>query len=406
MPGFEINVFKDLTDKYPSWDELRSYLESDEGGLFRIVDTDDDAGTCLIRYEKGSSKMDLPHSRWFRSVVWNTNINLPVCVAPPKASNGDVPCSTLKAVSEAGIMCQEYLEGVMINCYRVAGVDQLFITSRSKLDASGRFYSNKSFRELFMEAMADSGMSIDEIPGPDVAKNQIAVFYSYLVQHKEHRIVKDIKDNGIISIQKGTVYNDGQVVFEDTVPESANIPLEQGKMSYARMVSDNENELEQWIKDKLQEKDWQFQGLVFKDQAGNRWRYRSDKYAAVKALRGNTPTMTDRFAQLYTQNLLKQYLDYYPEDTLQIAFHIMCIDTIIKFIYDEYVDLHITKSKKAEEIEKMYLPHLYNIHGIYLSQLRPNKKKVNMNEIKVYMHKQPWQRIAFLIKKKTEGMMA
>jgi hypothetical protein len=67
-------------------------------------------------------------------------------------------------------------------------------------------------------------------------------------------------------------------------------------------------------------------------------------------------------------------------------------------MYDNYVDLHITKNRKANEVNKVYLPHLYNIHGIYLSQLKPNKKKVNIQEIQMYFYKQPWQRISFLIK--------
>ena len=47
---------------------------------------------------------------------------------------------------------EEFLEGFMINCFHLAGETSLFITSRSKLDASGHFYSEKSFRQLFVEA--------------------------------------------------------------------------------------------------------------------------------------------------------------------------------------------------------------------------------------------------------------
>jgi len=47
----------------------------------------------------------------------------------------------------------------------------------------------------------------------------------------------------------------------------------------------------------------------------------------------------------------------------------------------------------------MFLPHIYNIHGIYLSHLRQSGKKITLDEITVYLHKQPWQRISFLIKK-------
>ena len=79
-----VNTFKDLIEKYPTWADMQLYIESEEGGLFRVVDKNDEF--CMIRYEKGISNMSLPHSKWFRSVVWNTRLHRPVCVAPPKAS--------------------------------------------------------------------------------------------------------------------------------------------------------------------------------------------------------------------------------------------------------------------------------------------------------------------------------
>jgi hypothetical protein len=407
----QINVFKDLIEKYPSWEELQKFLESNEGGLFRIADKNDN-GYCLIRYEKGTTKMELPHSRWFRSVVWNTKTNRPVCIAPPKAALHEFPYKTLKEVKDAGVVCQELLEGFMINCFKVVGDETLHITSRSKLNAAGKFYSEKSFRDLFMEAYEQNGKINIPIP----ANNQIAIFNSFLVQHKEHRIVKPVEQSTLYTIHRGIVYEDGSVVIEDSSnvmndgTEVQNIPLEQvqTKGSYAKIAAqanefnDELTEVQRWIKKQMLDMDWKFQGLVFKDGDGNRWRFRSEKYAAVKTLRGNSPNISERFSQLYTQNLVGKYLEYYPEDMVPIAVHMMFMDTVVKMIYDNYVDLHITKTKKAEEVDKMFLPHLYSIHGIYLSQLRPIGKKITFDEIKIYLHKQPWQRIVFLIKKLVE----
>jgi hypothetical protein len=423
---FELSIFKDLIEKYPSWEELQKFLESNDGGLFRVIDKSDD-GFCLIRYEKGTTKMDLPHSKWFRSVVWNTQTNRPVCIAPPKASNQEFSFNTLKELSDAGIVCQELYEGFMINCFRVAGSETLHITSRSKLNAAGKFYSQKSFRELFMEAY----MNTTECPHysetiiqdnsqhlvhPDSSKKEVATFYSFLVQHKEHRIVKPFENNRVYLIHSGVVYEDGRVEIIDSPatvkeqPNIENIALEQkqSKGSYAKIaaqaneLNDEQTEVQRWIKKQMLERDWTFQGLVFKDGVGNRWRFRSEKYSAVKTLRGNSPNISERFSQLYTQNLITKYLEYYSEDMMPIAIHMMFMDTVVKMLYDNYVDLHITKTKNAEEVDKMFLPHLYSIHGIYLSHLRPIGKKINFDEIKIYLHKQPWQRIVFLIKKLIE----
>jgi hypothetical protein len=422
---FEINVFKDLIAKYSNWEDLRKYVESEEGGQFRVVDKDDN-GLCLIRYEKGTSNMTLPHSKWFRSVVWNTKTNRPVSVAPPKASSEELPFKTLKSLSEANVVCQELIDGFMINCFRVVGDEKLHITSRSKMDAAGKFYSEKTFRELFTEAfMNTSGGPFysetiiqdnsRDIIAPDSSKNETSVFYSFVVQHKEHRIVTRVEKNTVYVVQKGTVFEDGRVVIEES-PESGIhfVPIpsiqfekKQAKISYAQVAAEGqEDEVQKWIKSVVQEKDWQFQGLVLKDGAGNRWRFRSEKYAAVKALRGNSPTVRERFCQLYSQNLIRKYWEYYSEDIPEMNILSILMDVISTILYKSYVDLHITKIKKAEEIDKMYLPHLYTLHGIYLSQLRAENKKITLNEIQVYLHKQPWQRISFLIKKSLEQMNA
>jgi len=416
---FQINVFKDLVTQYPSWAELQKYLESPEGGLFRVVDNTEDGEFCLIRYEKGTSKMDLPHSKWFRSVVWNTKTNRPMCVAPAKAAAQEFPFKTLKDVSDAGIVCQELLDGFMINCFKVAGDETFHITSRSRLSAAGKFYSNKSFRKLFEEAYVNTNNKTSnseqdmyqDMRSPK--ESEVAVFYSFLVQHAEHRNVKPITSNRVYLVHKGIVHHDGRIDFEDSpetvrgVPNIENIslvPFTKPKNSYAQIVladitDDDTSEVQKSIKKQLVDGDWSFQGMVLKDNMGNRWRYRSEKYSAVKTLRGNSPNIVERFAQLYTQSLIVKYLEYYPEDKQFIVEHMKFMDIIIKFLYDNYVNLHITKVVTAEAVDKMYLPHLYSIHGMYLNQLKPNGKKVNFCEIKEYLHKQPWQRIVFLIKK-------
>lgn len=420
MPiNYQINIFKDLIEKYPKWDDLKKYLESEEGGLFRVVDNDEKSN-CLIRYEKNISKMDLPHSKWFRSVVWNTETNRPICIAPPKASSQEFSFKTFEEVNNTGIICQELLEGFMINCFRVIGDSSLHITSRSKLNAAGKFYSQKSFRELFIEAFMDTNNcqqyteqiiqdNSNEIRSPDSTKNEVSIFYSFLVQHKEHRIVKKINTNRVYTIHRGIVYNDGTIELEDSPEtvngiqniENINIGSQISKGSYAQIASfSNEfNELQKFIKNKISDNDWQFQGLVFKDNLGNRWRFRSEKYAAVKVLRGNSSDICDRFSQLFCQNLVHKYLEYYNDEMIKMTYYLVFINNIVLTLYNNYVELHITKTKKAEDINKIFLPHLYNIHGLYLSQLKPSGKKINMAEITLYLHKQPWQRISFLLKK-------
>lgn len=283
-------IFRDLITKYSTWDELQSYIESEEGGLFRVVDKNANGanGLCLIRYQKGVSKMDLPHSKWFRSVVWNTTLNRPVSVAPPKVSTVNFPFQSLDDLIANDICCQEQLDGFMINCCRIVGDNTLYITSRSKLDAAGHFYSPKSFRRLFMESYLKT--TLDEnlesfiqnetgMDAPDPSKQEVAVFYSFLVQHTAHHVVTPIYENKVYVVHKGITYEDGQIEIDDMnascknqslIPNIVLLPFLD---TVADTVVDTVVDIQQCIANFLKQRVWGFQGIVLKDTIGNRWNF-------------------------------------------------------------------------------------------------------------------------------------
>ena len=400
-------VFKELCSRFPTWEQLETYLESEEGGQFRVVDQDEKNGLSLIRYEKGISNMELPHSNWFRSVVWDRNTNTPVSIAPPKTSSSEIPCTTRQDAVDTGIICQEHIDGFMINCFKRAGDDQLYITSRSKLNATGHFYSAKSFRQLFVEALTGWTVTAEQpeesmnmilqglpFPSPQADQNEVAICFSFLVQHVEHRIVSVVQGSNCTLIHKAIVYSDGSVSIEDTpiAPFGNCLPLSSIPMT------DGSDRISDWIQEQLRSQSWEVQGIVFKDRLGNRWRARSESYRTVRSLRGNTSSVLDRFVQLYLQNLAHTYLTYYPEDATVFAFHQEMINYLIRAIHEEYQQLHVRKATSIDKINKMYHPHLYSLHGHYMSQLRPVHKKVTLNEVHDYLRKQPWQRVSFLLR--------
>ena len=406
---FELTIYKHLIERYPTWNILRDYLESEEGGLFRIVDMDILSGICIIRYEKGISNMELPHSRWFRSVVWNTQLHRPVCISPPKTSITPIPVITCNEAKQEGLLCQELYDGVMINCFKMAGDNQLYITTRSSLYATGRFYSSKSFRTLFIQAYLqlknhtpigreEENQIASTLPGPKLEHNEYAVYYSFLLQHNQHRIVKKITENAVFLVQKGIIYQNGSIQVEDSpVGTQYYLSLPTLSLPVLNMT------LLEWTQQLFHKRAYYFKGIVLKDTNGNRWRYRSEKYTMVKSLRGNQPRTLERYTELYVQNLQHIYLAYYPEDSNDFSMYSACMSTIIDYLYDNYMELHVTKTMNKRYVlgncDKMYHPHLYALHGMYLTQLRPSGNKMTKDVIQYYFHKLPWQRIAFLLRK-------
>jgi len=289
------------------------------------------------------------------------------------------------------------------------GDERLYITSRSKLDASGHFHSAKSFRQLFMEALTGwivtSNQPVESIDAiiqnasshfPSPVENEVAKCYSFLVQHMEHRNVTRIAQNSVTLIHIATVDVHGAVTFQDT-PESA-LSFSSCLPLSSISIVDGSDLIQSWIGEQLRTQPWEVQGIVFKDQSGNRWRFRSETYHKVRSLRGNSSSAIDRFVQLYHQNLVHTYLEYYPEDATLFASYQEIMKYMIRAMYEEYQQLHVRRATAIDKINKMYHPHLYTLHGYYLSQLRPANKKVTLNEVHDYLRKQPWQRISFLFR--------
>jgi hypothetical protein len=404
---FTNTVFQKLQEQYPTWEQLQDYLESEEGGLLRVTDHNEQSGLFLIRYEKGVSNMELPHTKWFRSVVWDRTTHSPVSVAPPKSSSLEFSFLTRQDANNQGVVIQEMLDGFMINCFKRVGDDTLYVTSRSRINASGQFHSMKSFRQLFVEAYTgqtvESAEQMEQIiqhlsfPSPNPMNQEIAIGCSFLVQHQEHRIVSTIPQNNVTLIHQTITHTDGTVLFQDT-PDPSILPgIHAMPLSSIPMDSGSE-EMNTWIHEQLRSQSWEVQGLVLKDTSGNRWRFRSDAYTAVRSLRGNTPFGLDRFVQLYLQNLVQPYLQYYPSDSDVFGGYLKMMNYMVRAIYEEYQQLHVRKTTTINNINKMYHPHLYALHGYYLSQLRPAHKKITLNEVYDYLRKQPWQRVAFLLR--------
>lgn len=402
----QIHLFQEWRMRYPHWQDLQAYLESEEGGFLRIVDPSDT--TCIIRYDKTHSRMDLPHVPWCRSIVWDKIRHLPISVAPPKASTNPCPYvgeqglsveEAKTAVSEGRLCVEEYADGFMIQVYRIRGDPTPYIATRSKRDASGTFYSAKSFRTLFLEACGMDSLPV-ETEGKegtegkeDESEAPVAMFWSYVVQHPEHREVTPFTIPRVHLVQQGQVSSTGVVTLRDGFHSLAMDPTS---------WSSTQITLHEAIQTECHTRPWWFRGVVLKDTTGQRWRFRSEKYMAIRALRGGEANVYKRYARIFTQNLSATYFEYYPEDMIPFSLCGVFMNDIIHTLHRMYVLIHVRKSATFAQIHRAYRPHVYALHGIYLTALRPEKRWITDQDIRVYLMSQPPARIAFLIRQHQE----
>jgi hypothetical protein len=401
-----ITVFEELKEKYPDWGAFQAFVESEEGGYLRVLPSlqkgEDEPRYRILRYDKNVSRMDIPHVGWFRSVVWDTVLHCPISVAPPKAVPSAHPFSyeglSLSEVNEKvekGLLSvEEDRDGFMIQAFCVVGDPTIHLATRSRLDASGTFYSGKTFRTLCLEACGLSTMEGIVEPVQE-GGGVVAHFYSFLVQHPEHRVVTPVQAPFAYLIQKGIVSASGRVVLADGFPHTI-LSVKVAAADPDPSVSGQT--LSSWIQTYCQEQPWWFRGVVVKDTTGRRWRFRSEKYKAIQSLRGNESNLYERYARIFTQNLSGVYLEYYPEEMIPFSLCGVFLNDMIQLLHRMYHAIHVRKSSTFSQIHWVYRPHLYAIHGIYLGTLRPSKKWITAQDIRLYLMGQPPARMAFLLR--------
>jgi len=381
---FTVDFQNTLIAKYPTWLELEAFLSSEAGGHFRIVGS---GRYRVIRYEKKSTDMKSPLVNWMRSTIWDTEANLPVCVSPTKAKEDDVP-----PIGSDLPLIQDFMDGTMINMFLPA-FDEATATqpaptlaTRSQIGAGGNFYSQRSFAELFTDALVTANTNLVQLAlnvrhsFKDV-KNVHAYFASFLLQHPEHRVVSKVDHARMYIVHTGYVTKDGETAIEDISelspePELAVLALPQYHMNGFNTVPDYQS----FLNTQLNTKGWFWQGLTFKDANGNRWRTRNSKYLGLRALRGSEALPLDRWLRLRSEGKVLEYLKHYNEERTMFWDFEQRFRALTLAVYAGYVDVHKAHAKKLTDLPKNVSPCVFRLHAHYLEHLKPQTLTVKQKD--------------------------
>ena len=367
--SFTLTTFAELCTKHATWDSLKAYLISDEGGKLRIIEPEN-SHLAIVRYTKGVSNFSKPHVADFRSVVWNKTTNRPVSVAPVKAVDDMPPTDVTVRVSD-------FVDGTMIQAWVEDGAAPApQLATRTSLNARGTFYSKRTFAEMFDDALKNSGGSqkfLESVmqPGQFAASGSSsrlgAMFSSFVLQHKEHKTVAPIAYNRVFCICTGSVSEDGTVTFNtspDGWPErlrsyAPECYTESDTLSQPRkMLTDHQSQGYTW------------QGLVFQDlTSSRRWRLRNPSYTVVRSLRGAEADPVARFIRLRAASQTKQYLSYFREESNEMWGYEQLLRQRTSDLYTAYNEMNKLKQKSMKDLPYSLRPHVYALHGQYLASL-------------------------------------
>lgn len=378
--SINIHYFETLRQTHPTWAELRTYLESEAGGSLRVVDQ---AGTpfAIIRYVKGKSNLAMAElgTGLFRSVVWNKEENIPVCMAPPKARSGLPPLNIQLASTE------EFIDGFMINVFLTGG--NMYIATRTQLGGNNSFYSSeKSFGQMFDEALVTTPLkgreqlkkALEDTMENNGAKSG---FFSFVVQHPEHRIVAKVLSPTLYLIHTGLCMESGAInLFERGASWSQMLSRLQVP-SWAIKTFHSEQEIEDLLRKTAVQKGWRWQGFVFKDGQGGRWRVRTTTYTMLRELRGSESTPIERFLRLRSIGKVGEYVKHYSEERTTFWDFEQKLRARTQDCLTAYADVHKTHSRTFKELAEPYRTVVYHLHLEWLNVLRLKGYKVRIQNV-------------------------
>lgn len=347
--SFDLNCFKFLVDTYATWELLSAYLASDDGGKLRIV-SPADSPYAIIRYTRDVSDMAVEHVRCFKSVVWHKESNRPVCVAPVKHSDS-VP-------SKQAVRVMDSVDGTMVNAWRDA--TGVHLSTRTSVGATGKFYSDRSFAELFGDAVRVLG-------GTDAFLEsvlEVGSFVSFVLQHPEHKLVASIPAPRLYVVYHGSVAADGSVRMSC---EPADWP--DRLKSYAPQVINDFVELDGEVPVFKCVEHTQH-GIVYQSvDSSLRWRSRNGAYTFVRNLRGQEPTSMGRFVRLRATGMMKQYLAHFSEENNEMWTHEKNLRERTQELYNAYCAIKKGKTLGMKQIPYTLRPHVFALHGLYLASV-------------------------------------
>lgn len=376
------NIFADLCSAYPSWDELREFLESEAGGELQVLETADSPHLAVIRYVKQKSNLDVQHVRAFRSVVWNTDLNRPVSVTALKSETGEgLPDFT--GVSPEKIRVEEFVDGVMIGQFFDTVTGTWRIHTRSNLDGKCRYYSKtRTFADLFHQVARTEDLSVllEQVPKD--------LTLTWVLSHPENRIVCPVQKPHLTLVACTRILDSG-LIEEVAVPSCLRRFLVTPITGYKALLRDGFTGLPELLHTLVAlSGSITSQGIVVKldDQPFRRWKLRSTVYNTVRHLRGNSARLDFLWMDLWSRGGLEEYLKFYPEERRDAQALIQRWKDMTQTAYNTYVDVFKARTTPRDMIPAKIRPLVLGLHQEYLTVLRPSKKSLDWRAAKAFLN--------------------
>lgn len=301
----------------------------------------------LVKYNKNETNMDNEISQKCRGLIMEKDTNKIICMPPMKSMDLK---KFLNLYNLENCSIEEFIDGTMINLWYYN--DDWNISTRSSVGAKCRWYSRRHFSELFAES--------NQL---DFSKLNTELFYSFVLQHPENRIVTCYTEPKVTLVFVGRVNEENNI-------ESISLEKSAEELNVSIPTNFDFVTLEQMLSF-IEKQNFEFQGLVIKHGI-YRTKIRNPNYNYARQLRGNTKNMKYLYFDLIKQKNKGEYLTFYPEFREVFNSYNKEFVALTKSLHSSYLNYHVKKTiTDINDIEFPLRPHCYELHGIYKATNAP-----------------------------------
>lgn len=360
----DANIASDLFNLFK--DEL-SKKDSTGNSIYRLNLKEDD-DLCII-YNTGiegehlSDKSILEDS--CKSIILEKSTMTPLASQSNKILLNDEALTVLKSSDWNHVVVQPCYEGTLLLVYNHGG--QWRVSTRRCLDSNqSKWVKNKSYREMFDEAMGDK-FTFDDL-------NKEYCYHFILVHHKNRNIIS-------YSNTYGKEYTE---LFHMLTTEKKTLNEVPGiTVKGTQKVGEEEFSSLDALTSKLKEISKQdeythkvtTEGYVLKLYSGKVYqssfttlKLQTDVYHKIMSIKPNNSNIHQSYLELYQKDILNDFIPYFTKYNGE---SINRIHTSMKNMSKEILDLyHSTRQKKNpslyNNLTDQYKKILYSLHGLYI----------------------------------------
>jgi len=293
----------------------------------------------------------------FRSVL--TDGKTIQVFSPPKS----IPFALMKNEDYNDFQLEELVEGTMINLFWNNYLNDWELATKGSIGGRYSFYQDnkKTFRTMFLEALNHQKMEFENLDKE--------LCYSFVLQHPDNRIVIPFKNPRVVLAAVYKIDGTKITILDKNKSNIPNAILPKTLSQCTDYKGTNWDDLQSYFNQ--MNLDYRIVGVnIYNPKTGFRSKLRNPTYEHVRRLKGNSPKIQFQYYSLRQVGKVKEFLQYYNEFRPKFTDLRNDLHKWTDQLWKNYVRCYVQKEKPLLEFPKKFRAHMFNLHQIYLNDLR------------------------------------